>query len=155
MIFLKILDSQFIFKEIRIHFFLNNFAKSLSSNKKKYFVRKLKKTYTISSLNLCIIMSFFIIIFFSFREFDKNCDKNKTLKIPNKKTKRNNCVNKVNINDIARKEEVNLKKPCKISKNMIVAKKIIAKIFLNYLILCFVKNFLKAKSKIFVFSITI
>ena len=55
-------------------------------------------------------MLFFIIIFFLFKNFNNNCDENKTSKIFNKKTKRNNCVDEVNINDITERKEINLKK---------------------------------------------
>ena len=56
---------------------------------------------------------------------------------------------------ISREKKINLKKFYKISKNTIVAKNFVARIFLNYLILCFMKNFLKTRSKIFVFLIII
>ena len=124
-------------------------------NEKNNFVRKLKKIYIISSLNLCIIMLFFIIIFFSFEKFDKNYDEIKTSKIFNKKTKKNNYVNEINIDDIAKKKEINLKNFYKVLKNIIIAKKIIAKIFLIHLILCFVKKIFKVKLKTFVFLIII
>ena len=102
-----------------------------------------------------MIILFLIIILFLFEEFDKNYDENKTSKIFNKRIKENNCVDEININDIARKKEINSKKSYKISKKYNYRKKIISKIFLNHLILWFVRNFLKVKLEILIFLIII